>query len=395
MKKKYYIDIGSSVIKVFEKKKNFSSTYSRSRSKNILAQLKEILSGKIKKNNNFLICSSANGGLRVALIYYTKTYSGDISKQVLENAGCNVIFYDSIFKKKYLKEIDLVILVGGLNIGNYKELKNWIYNNVKNINYKLPVIFSGNERIKLNSKKIIRVQNFLGKNFQITEKNLTNKIKNIYIKDIVDKKNIIEVKNFFKTKVYPTPLICNRAFSKVKKIFKINNSPNILIDMGGATTDLFYDKECLKNSELGYYKRFDQNRFVFQNLGVLKSKESTMEILRKNPDIFTIMRCVFDKLNHRKFLAFRDQKKFKIKTEDLFYMILLLILNYISSNSKDFPNIDLNKIKNICITGGITQILKKENFKNILKKYCKMHNFNQPNLVIDSNYKVWTYGFEN
>ena len=84
------------------------------------------------------------------------------------------------------------------------------------------------------------------------------------------KEDIKHLYDLTSNQIYSTPYIVNKTLPLIDTKFAVVN-PFILIDIGGATTDIHYSKDLSMDNMV---TENEYDRLVFKKLGVYKSKES-------------------------------------------------------------------------------------------------------------------------
>jgi hypothetical protein len=108
----------------------------------------------------------------------------------------------------------------------------------------------------------------------------------LYQADIVGKEDIKHLYDITSNQIYPTPYIVNQDTEVCLMVrFKVVD-PYILIDIGGATTDIHYSKDLVMDNILN---ENEYDRLVFKKLGVFKSKESLIFSAKNNEFVYELL----------------------------------------------------------------------------------------------------------
>jgi hypothetical protein len=400
-----YIDVGSTMIKIAESrgttivKRTFIQ---RNLNKKVGDEVAEIIN-KLKSkypNVKFKICSSANGGLRVGLISLTKRFSGEISKRIIMSSGCNLIWHASSNEFENLNvKIDALVISGGLNVKNAKYQKLWMKNVIEHIPSNIPVIYCGNSFLKnIILKKLPNaniIENIMNDNIKINYLELSSSLKQLYMLDLIQKDGISNLQEHSIIPIWPTPAICQNAFLKITehKTHMHFSQPILMIDMGGATTDVFYGKELISNINELKAEALSINRYVYTSIGVKSSKESVIIELNENKFLYDIINCISEEnQTQKRYINFRDNELSWISEEDLFYMCFGIVLEKLVNGIESGHPIVLEKINTIIITGGASKKCKIEILNKIYKLYLGDKITNSPEIFIDKKYEIWNIG---
>lgn len=218
-----------------------------------LKSLKEKISADVAFEK-IVACSSAAGGLKMAAIGLVEELTTEAAKRVCLGAGAKVDLVISHHMTNQEiqnivdKKIDIVLLAGGANGGNSECV---IHNAHKLAQSPItaPIVFAGN---KDASDEIIDILSSAGKTFFICENvmpklNVLNiddardRIKDIFVKNIIEAKGIKKVEAIIDRVILPTPHAVLMAAELLSKGYADEKGLGdlMLADVGGATTDIY------------------------------------------------------------------------------------------------------------------------------------------------------------
>ncbi|PKK99212.1 MAG: MutL protein [Tenericutes bacterium HGW-Tenericutes-2] len=218
-----------------------------------LSKLNEQIGREIKFEK-IVACSSAAGGLKMAAIGLVEELTTEAAKRVCLGAGAKVELVlshninnaevQSILDKK----IDIILLAGGANGGN----KECVIHNAKQLaksTVKAPIIFAGNkdaideitEILSAANKDFHICENVMPKLNHLNIDSAKNKIKEIFVKNIIEAKGIKKVEETIDQVILPTPNAVLMAAELLSKGFDDEKGLGDLMiaDLGGATTDVY------------------------------------------------------------------------------------------------------------------------------------------------------------
>ena len=386
---KLLIDVGSTYFKICANGK--VEQYFRDFNKDIFDDLSSKCGDTISKfkKDEIFICSSANGGLTTLIIGVTNSFSLKFATNIAYNSGINIIntvLYQDIETTSIPSDlIDVVILVGGIDSVNnvfdeklFKYLENLKYSNV---------VYAGTHQdidyLKSNIKNLVVVENITNNKLHVVEEPLKQYLTNLYQADIEGKEDIKHLYDLTSNQIYSTPYIVNKTLPFIDSKFAAVN-PFILIDIGGATTDIHYSKD-LSNDNMVTDNEYD--RLVFKKLGVYKSKESLIFAAKNNE-------FVYELLAHLKVTEniFNEDTTKSLKV--LMQLAIFLVLYKVSDAHPLYIRLKLNLLKSIVLTGGITKVLSFEEAEDIISFFYKkiLNSDIHPSIVMDNNYDIWTLG---
>jgi hypothetical protein len=385
------IDIGSTYFKVAEAGK--IEQYFRNFDTTILNDLSSKCADVITQydKDDIYICSSANGGLSTLIIGLTNSFSLKYAVNIAFNSGINIIDtvrYPAITDALPPKTmIDVVIIVGGID-SNQRVFDDKLLNYLQGVQYQ-NIVFVGSKQnhkfLKSNIKDIVVLDNIITDKLQIHEEALKNYLTDLYQADIMGKEDIKELYAITNNQIFSTPYIVNRSLPEINKRLDVAN-PFIVVDIGGATTDIHYSRDLVNDnilSESGY------DRLVFKKLGVFKSRESLVHIARQNE-------FVFELLEHLNVTENILDEQSDNATRVLMLLSIFLVLYKVSKHHAAYIELNLEILNNILFTGGITKVLTQEDVDDITLFFYKkiLHFHHTPTIILDKNYEIWTYGVE-
>ena len=386
---KLLVDVGSTYFKICANGK--VEQYFRDFNKDIFDDLSSKCGDTISKfkKDEIFICSSANGGLTTLIIGVTNSFSLKFATNIAYNSGINIIntvLYQDIETTSIPSDlIDVVILVGGIDSVNnvfdeklFKYLENLKYSNIVYAGTNLDIDY-----LKSNIKNLVVVENIINNKLHVVEEPLKQYLTNLYQADIEGKEDIKHLYDLTSNQIYSTPYIVNKTLPFIDSKFAAVN-PFILIDIGGATTDIHYSKD-LADDNMVTDNEYD--RLVFKKLGVYKSRESLIFAAKNNE-------FVYELLAHLKVTEniFNEDSTKSLKI--LMQLAIFLVLYKVSDAHPLYIKLKLNLLKSIVLTGGITKVLSFEEAEDIISFFYKkiLNSDIHPSIVMDNNYDIWTLG---
>ena len=346
---------------------------------------------KFKKDDVY-ICSSANGGLSTLIIGLTDSFSLKYAKNIAFNSGINIIetiIYQNIEEYSIPSDlIDVVIVVGGIDSSS-NIFGDSLFSYLGKLNYSNIVYVGSSKDAPMLQDKIqnlIVLPNIIDNKLHIVEENLKVYLTNLYQADIMGKEDIKSLYEITSNQIYSTPYIVNKTLPLIDANFSVVN-PFILIDIGGATTDIHYSKDLVDENIV---TQNEYDRLVFKKLGVYKSKESLIFAAQNNEFVYELLTHL--KVTENIFEQ-TGQKAIKV----LMQLAIFLVLTKMSHYKKAYINLKLLSINSIVLTGGITKVLADAEIEDIISFFYKkiLNSNHNPSVVMDKNYDIWTLGIKN
>lgn len=242
-----------------------------------------------------LACSSAAGGLKMVSIGITPRFTVEATKRAALGAGARLLkSYSYFLKEEHIEEIsnstaDIILLSGGAENGNRK----YLIDNAKmllKLKKQIPLIVSGNSATYPELKEILKdsksevhfVSNLMPDVNRIEPEETRSKIREIFMKKITSAKGMEDVESRIDEILMPTPTAVLYA-AKLLADGTDNNpgmGPTVIIDIGGATTDVHSVSEPIDQNTNYHYDDLPEpyvKRTVEGDLGMRYSAMSAYE----------------------------------------------------------------------------------------------------------------------
>lgn len=386
---KLLIDIGSTYFKVSTN--DSIEQHFRDFNKQIYDDLTHKCGETVQRYDarNIHICSSANGGLSTLIIGLTKSYSLKYASNIAYNAGINIIdsivFQDIEGYSIPSDLIDVVIIVGGID-SNSNVFDERLNSYLGKLNYS-NVVYVGNSpdasTILTDVKRLVVLPNIIDDRLHIVEKYLKDYLTNLYQQDIEGKEDIKHLYRITDNQIFPTPYVVNKSLPLIQGSFTVTD-PFILLDIGGATTDVHYSKDLVSDNivtEQGH------DRIVFKKLGVYKSRQSLIFTAEQNE-------FAYELLMHLKVTENIYNEHTEKATKIIMQLAIFLVLSEMSHYRPSYVTLKLLAMNSIVFTGGITKVLDTDDIEDVVAFFYRkiLNSDHKPVTVLDNNYDIWTLG---
>ncbi len=399
------IDIGSTVVKIAKIDSNDEiieqNFYARDFEAGIAHQVETLVDflDISYDKDSIQVCSSANGGLRVGIICLTSYYSGATLRNQALSAGANPIFVHDLEEDGgNLNYVDILLVGGGIDCKDFPPLEQRLKRfNPDKYHFGL-LIYAGNcfyadlfSRLFPMAKVI---DNPLAESLNSRRSTVFETLRRAYLDDLVFKEGISELRNNLSKAIHPTPEIVNRGFQRV--VFNHSSiliaGAGVLIDIGGATTDIHYTVEIISNeSDDKPSAGTSVARYVFTDLGIVASVESTLLQIRSHPRLYEFLNITLAE-NVREVYRLLREGQYEPSAELLSYACLFIALDRFSKGQGlGLPIADLGKISQFVLTGGSAQNLKEQMVLKVIDLFVGNKGSN-PGVYIDRNYQIWVDG---
>jgi len=399
------VDIGSTVVKVAllgEGDHLISQEFCpRDFEAGIANQVKALLVsiGVALDNPDVLVCSSANGGLQIGIVCLTKRFSGTVFRDQVLLAGANPTFIcDLDDTSEHLSYVDILLIGGGIDSVDADPLAERLRRFAPDKYRFGTLLYAGNKYLahsfcKLFPKTVV-VSNPLGEHLSNATTSVFEVIRRAYLDDLVYKQGISELRGNLANGIRPTPEIVNLGFQRaVQRRSSIPIiAPCVLLDIGGATTDLHYTVEIVhENSEIRPTAASSFARYVFTDLGIVASRDTLLLQLRSHPRLHEFLTTMLTKGVREAYQLLREGE-YEPSRELLSYACLFLALDrFAHGRGPDLPTGDLPKIAQIILTGGAAQGMSEELVERMIALLLPGKCV-KPIILVDRCYQIWVDG---
>ncbi len=387
--KKLLIDIGSTYFKVSTN--NSIEQHFRDFNKQIIDDLTHKCGETVSQYaaQDIHICSSANGGLSTLIIGLTNSYSLKYASNIAFNSGINII--DSIIFQDIEQYsvpsdlIDVVIIVGGID-SNHNVFDDKLIAYLNKLSYS-NVVYVGNASdaavITRDIEGLVVLPNIIDDRLHIVEQHLKEYLTNLYQQDIEGKEDIKHLYDITGNQIYSTPYVVSKSLPLIQSSFVVSD-PFILLDIGGATTDVHYSKDLVSDNvvtEQGH------DRIVFKKLGVYKSRQSLIFTAEQNEFSYEL-------LMHLKVTENIYNEHSEKATKIIMQLAIFLVLSEMSHYRSSYVTLKLLAMNSIVFTGGITKVLDTADIEEVVAFFYRkiLNSDHMPVTVLDNNYDIWTLG---
>lgn len=204
--------------------------------------------------DDIIACSSAAGGLKMAAIGLVEELTVEAAKRVCLGAGAKVDLVLSHHLTNHEiqliidKKIDIILLAGGTDGGN-SECALYNAEMLGKNGLKIPIIFAGNKCIQDEIADIFnkyQMNGFICENVMpkiniLNPDSAKEKIREVFLKNIIVAKGIKKIENEIDQVILPTPEAVLLASDLLSRGYLHEDGLGelVVLDIGGATTDLY------------------------------------------------------------------------------------------------------------------------------------------------------------
>lgn len=396
------VDIGSTVIKVArldcDGRLLRQDFYDRDAETGISDQVETIL-GPDALSPPPLFCSSANGGLRVGIVCLTHSFSGATFRNQVLLAGANPVFVQALDEAHDdLSVVDVLLIGGGIDCPDAGPLAARL-EEFDAGRYRFgTLMYAGNRhlaaafRARYPNAEI--VENPLADDLRGRKTPVWSALRDAYLNDLVHKECVSGLRQRFPGPIWPTPEVVNYGFRRaVSGQSDIDaGGPCLLLDIGGATTDIHYTVEIVRRSSLDKLPAGSSvARYVFTDLGTRFSRDTALLQLRGHPRAYEFLSRVIDGDVREAYRQLREGE-FESSLEVMALTCLFLALDrFMQGQGDGLPAADPEKISQILVSGGGGLSLDETAIDRMLGAFYRQPRMH-PAIFIDRDYRLWVDG---
>jgi hypothetical protein len=400
------IDIGSTVVKVAvvggDGDLLSQQFHARDFTAGIVNQVESVLAslGIAADRPDIRVCSSANGGLRVGIVCLTKRFSGAVLRDQVLLAGANPVFVQSFDEEgKDQEYVDILLVGGGVDCPDAGPLEGRLKRFDPGKYRYGTLLFAGNKYLADilcgRSRSMIIVPNPISDRLVSTNTHIFEVIRRAYLDDLIYKEGVSELRSNLSHGIRPTPEVVSSGFQRAilngSKIGVI--APCLLLDIGGATTDLHYTVEIVKSGSGGRASSLGSSsvaRYVFTDLGIVASRDSLMLQLRSHTRLYEFLCAVLPDDVTDTYRLLREGE-YQPSPQLLSYGCLFLALDrFAQGRGPGLPTGDLAQVAQVILTGGASQSLSEQTAGKVVGLVTPKTN--KPVMLIDRKYQIWVEG---
>lgn len=400
------LDIGSTVIKLarLDGCGGLASQefFPRDNVAGIARQVREVLAKRQidPEREVVLVCSSANGGLRVGIVALSPLFSGAALRNQVLLAGANpeyVLPLDDV--RGDPRRVDMLLVAGGIDLADPGPASQRLQA-FDAARYRFgSLVYCGNRH--LSSAFMTRfpeahvIDNPLGEALSSRIGSVFAAVRRAYLDDLVFKEGVSDLPSSLARSIRPTPEVASRGFLR-----SINNQGSfaivgscLVLDIGGATTDLHYTVEAVaEDSSVRPASGISVGRYVFTDLGIVASRDTLLLQLRTHPQLYEFLGSALDGDRRREVYAGLREGECEVSAQLLSYACLFLALDrFVSGRGPGLPKGDLGNLAQIILTGGAAQALEEGVVGRILSLLLPVGT-PMPLVQLDRRYEIWVAG---
>jgi len=343
------------------------------------------------------ICSSANGGLRIGILGLSRRHSIAAAARAATSVGGNVVYTQLLADNatKPASPVDVLVMVGGVNGAEFGALRQALQAIRLADHPRDVLVWAGADApdIVAGLPLTRRAANVLDSDLRPNLHGLAETIRDIYLRDLVDRKGLQAVAGVTGVQIWPTPAVVGLAAVRMTThpIFPRPTSPFIIVDVGGSTTDVFVCAEL----------RWEHNarsapgelvvRYVFTDLGVAASRPSLRQQLAHDPDLLDLVSAVDPTRARARYTAISEGATDALAPPISFLTCLFLALRRLAAPGG--YGVELGRAASFVITGGAWAGTPVSSIRRVVNAACGISGFTG-SVLVDRDYQLWAQGIQ-
>ncbi len=330
----------------------------------------------------------------------TQRFSGAVLRDQVLLAGANPVFVRDFDEDGGNPSyVDILLVGGGIDCIDAAPLERRLERfNAEDYRYGT-LLFAGNRHLADpfcdRFPSAVVVPNPLADQLVSRTNPVFEAVRRAYLDDLIYKEGVSELRSNLSGGIRPTPEVVNLGFQRA--VLNRSNvgfvAPCVLLDIGGATTDLHYTVEVVKDNgePRPHSAGFSVARYVFADLGIVASRESLLLQLRSHPRLYELLSEVLPGDVTETYQLFREGE-YQPSPELLAYGCLFLALDrFAQGRGPGLPTGDLARIAQVILTGGGAQPLAEDVVARVVGLVASARS-SKPVILIDRKYQIWVEG---
>jgi hypothetical protein len=346
-----------------------------------------------------MACSSANGGLRVGVICLSHLFSGAALRNQVLLAGANPLFVHDLDEARGdVRRVDILVVGGGIDCEDAEPADRRLQRFDPTLYHFSTMVYAGNRFLAAafaaRFPAATVIANPLGQTLSDRAGSVFECVRRAYLDDLVLKEGVSELPAPLARHIRPTPEVASRGFlrSVLNQTGFTIVGACIVLDIGGATTDLHYTVEVVADDSPDRPSGgVSVARYVFTDLGIVASRDTLLQQLRSHPQLYELLRAVRGAEVRDLYAALRDGEH-EPSPELLSYACLFLAMDrFRGGRGPGLPTGQLDRVAQVILTGGAAQALDEAIIGRIVSLLIAPTT-PAPLIQVDRRYEIWVAG---
>ena len=241
----------------------------------------------------------------------------------------------------------------------------------------------------------IVVENPIGESLRMPQSTVTIMLTRAYLDDLVYKEGVSELAHRVTGPITPTPEVVNRGFYRAvsNQSAIIVTAPCVLLDIGGATTDVHYMVEIIRDeSTVRPPAGTSVARYVFTDLGISASRDTVLLQLRSHPRAYEFLSLIVSEDVREVYGRLREGDHDPSPAMLSYACLFLALDRFAHGRRPGLVSADLDRVAQVVLTGGAAQLLDEAVVSSVVQLLLVDQKMRPPPTLIDRDYQIWTEG---
>lgn len=399
------LDIGSTVVKVarlnasgqLESQRFFPRDFKAG----IARQVRDVLAQMDidPEREHILACSSANGGLRVGIVCLSKHFSGAALRNQVLLAGANPEFVHDLDEADGdMRRVDILLVGGGIDCEDAGPTERRLAEFDPTRYRYSALVYCGNRYLaaafKQRFEDAVVIDNPLLDTLSSRVGSVFECVRRAYLDDLIFKEGVSELPALLARHIRPTPEVASRGFLRSvlnQSTFSIVGAC-IVLDIGGATTDLHYTVEVIsEDSPVRPASGVSVARYVFTDLGIVASRDTLMLQLRGHAQLYEFLNAALGTDVRETYATLREGEHAPSPALLSYACLFLALDRFAKGGGPGLPTGRLDQVAQIILTGGAAQTLDETVVERIAALLLGAGT-PTPLVQVDRRYEIWVAG---
>jgi hypothetical protein len=342
------------------------------------------------------VCSSANGGLRAAVLGLSGRHSVAAAIRAVTEAGGNVV-YSGTFDAATgapAEPVDVLVLVGGVDGADNRRLHAALQALSLAAHPHEVLVWAGADGADSVAGLAVdhRCANVLDRHLRPSLAGLMHTVRAVYVRDLVDRKGLAGVAQLTTAPIWPTPAVVTRGVKQMleDRSQPVLPAPFVAVDVGGATTDVYVCVELRDAPEVRSAPEDSIIRQVFPDLGLVASASGLRLRLTADDDLLDLSDAVAADRGRELYRQLAAGSADVLEPPTGFLTCLYLALRrMVTGDGAD--RISLTGNTGLLLTGGAWQNVTAAQVRRVVDAVSGTTGPDRP-VVFDTDYHVWARG---
>lgn len=340
------------------------------------------------------VSSSAGGGLRVAVVGLSRRHSVAAATRAVLDGGGTVVHRGVLPDDGGpAPPADVLVLVGGVDGADHRRLRAALPAlRLDRYPHRL-LVWAGADAPDVLARlpPHRRAANVLGSDLRPRPDGLARVVREAYLDDLVDAKGLGALAGLTRAPIWPTPAVVGLAAERMTRrpVPLAPALPFLVVDVGGATTDVFVCAELLNAPGRHGAPGTSLVRHVFPDLGVVPSAPALLHRLVVEPELVDLTAAAAPQRARALREALWQGDPAALAPPVGFLACVFLALRRLAGSG----GVDLTRAGGLVVTGGAWRGSSPDAIRRVVA-LARGTPVPPAALLVDRRYTMWAHGIQ-